>query len=220
MKLRFIAYHGTNKDRGNKMLSEGDMTVFLEDEEIKSRKDYWLGHGVYFFENDDYLAYKWCEDMYKHKYKNSNVTIEKVLEKYFIIESIIEVEKDEILDLASNTEHQLFYKRLVELFESKCKLSKKYRDKELHKNDCLVINYLNGKIPDAAFGVIRGCFISRDNDYKNLHTVFNRRYHIQLCVKNKKYIKKFSKYDKLDVGRINNIKNKLPEIDNLASFII
>ena len=62
-------YHGTNIDRGRKMLENS-----LMEESIGDR--HWLGDGSYFYE-EDFYAFKWVRDMFKSYFKKEYEIIEK-----------------------------------------------------------------------------------------------------------------------------------------------
>ena len=68
-------YHGTEKERGEKILSERKIPVSVSDD----IKQHWLGDGVYLY-RDKFYAFRWISLMYKERHEK-----EKEEEELFYI---------------------------------------------------------------------------------------------------------------------------------------
>ncbi|WP_447877588.1 hypothetical protein [Serratia fonticola] len=71
------------------------------------KKWQWLSQGYYFWTDEDYFAHIWGRDSYNNDYA--------------IIRCEIHISSDIVLDLVSNVTHSLYFKELVDLYQTKVK---------------------------------------------------------------------------------------------------
>ena len=100
-KITIKGYHGTNFDSAKKIVTSNY--------KISKGDDHWLGDGVYFFvegisTNIVKLAEKWAKaQSWNNKTKTRNYN------KYAAIESIIEVDEENFLDLTTEEGVKIFF---------------------------------------------------------------------------------------------------------------
>jgi len=142
----------------------------------------WLGHGIYFWENNPARALTWAKAHAERAAK-----ISKAFEPA-VVGAIIDLGKWlDLLNAAS-----------IDLVEQAYEHMKRVRDKEgvplpsnenlsgngdylLRKLDCAVINFLHDtSAEDEPFDSVRAAFVEGGPIYKNAG--FRRKNHIQICV--------------------------------------
>lgn len=89
VKTIYRGYHATSVENADSILSTGFIDSVTSEDNIQ-----WLGSGIYFW-LDEYYAVEW------NVIKSESVDIEYINRMYTILESKIECEKDEVLDLSS-----------------------------------------------------------------------------------------------------------------------
>ena len=183
-----IGFHGCEKDTRDRLVNENSLFK-------KSENKYdWLGHGIYFWDNDYDRALSFAKFKKEHPEKGK-----KPIKNPSVLGAIINL--GFCLDLVNSTSLGLLkvgYNILVENM-------KKY-DLELPKNrslketnefvfrhlDCAVIETLhsnresNKLIP---FDSVRGVFW--EGDYLWTNAGFRDKNHIQICIRNPNCIKGF-----------------------------
>jgi len=158
----------------------------------KSQQNYdWLGHGMYFWENDPERARLWAE-----KKKKAGT-----LKEPAIIGAVIDL--GYCLDMFSNKSIEII-KEAYKLLKSESEALKKpipenidhpkekNGDKVLRELDCAVIQYAHSffkKEGYKGFDSVRAAFIEGKEIYPNAG--FNERTHIQICIINPNCIKGF-----------------------------
>lgn len=150
----YIAYHGTNRTRGEEMLQKERM-------ELSEGDHHWLGDGSYFYKQD-FWAYKWIREMYKNRYGN-NITAKKITQRYMIIHGIILVEEDRVFDLG-DLETKGFFDETYKMLKNKKNKSNRFKNVKLIEG--VVINYLfNERNFYEHFDLVRAVFTRNHNTY-------------------------------------------------------
>lgn len=160
----------------------------------KSNHDYdWLGHGIYFWENNAERAKKWAED--NSKRKDSLIKDPGVIGAYIDLGNCLDLTDSEGL-----TQLKAAYDALSKSIEL-TKLSMpvnldpihvKPKDRILRKLDCAVIETLHALRNDAGlppYDSVRGVFWEGDDLYPG--ACFKEKNHIQIAVINPNSIKGF-----------------------------
>lgn len=180
-------YHGTERKRGQDMISKNHMK--------KSVGDYhWLGDGVYFYQEHIY-AFRWIYKMYVSRYKDEPSNYDDLIKKYMIIEAELVVEDGRIFSF-SNIEHKLLFDSVV----SACNEKKRFEDEII---DGAVINLMFNEMKyGKEYDIVEAPFIHKDkvNSELNLNSRLNYLPEIQICVKNISVIKKCREYDSSSEG--------------------
>lgn len=169
----------------------------------ESDHDYdWLGHGIYFWENNSLRALEWAKDNASRK--GSSIKIPGVLGAYLDLGLCLDLTDSECL------------KQLKVSYDTLAKASKlagiplpvnedpasfPKRDRILRKLDCAVIEALHGLNRDAGlpdFDSVRGVFWEGDELYPGAG--FKEKNHIQIAIINPNCIKGFFLPRELDAG--------------------
>lgn len=173
-----IGFHGCNKKTFNSVIKEGG---YLR----KSENTYdWLGHGIYFWEQNLERARDWA----KRRYKDDAEVIGAVLDLGYCLN---------LTDSASAKYLEQGYR----LLKARCETigtdlpvnrsSKKTEDILLRDLDCSVIqqiqDYYSNTPSMPAFDSVRGVFIEGDPAYPG--AAIKSKTHIQLCICNPNCIK-------------------------------
>jgi hypothetical protein len=180
-----LGFHGCEKSDRQKLLSDPN---FIK----KSNESFdWLGHGMYFWENNPERAMLWAEQKKKAG----------TLKEPAIIGSVIDLGR--CLDLLDSRNIELL-KTCFQLFKLESdKLDKpiptnidhpviKGHDKVLRYLDCAVIEYTHSFLKskdEPSFDSVRAAFIEGDPIYPGAG--FHDKTHIQLCIINPNCVKGF-----------------------------
>lgn len=187
-----IGFHGCDQ-------SVVDKVIKGEDNLIASTNDYdWLGHGVYFWENNETRALQYAYDMLKRK--SSSV------KKPAIIGAVIDL--GYCMDLTDS----LYLDELKEAYTTlvdTCKLTGvalpqntdigSSKDKLMRRLDCAVIetaHQINKEAGEISFDSVRGVFWEGNQLYPGAE--IREKNHIQICVRNPNCIKGFFLPRKID----------------------
>jgi hypothetical protein len=180
-----LGFHGCEKSDQLKLIS--DPTYVKSSNESFD----WLGHGMYFWENNPERALLWAKD------KKTAGTLKNPA----VIGAVIDLGR--CLDLLDSS-NILLLKSCYELFKSDSeKLDKpipknvnhpksKGNDKVLRFLDCAVIEYTHAILRskgEAPFDSVRAAFIEGEPIYDGAG--FNEKTHIQICIINPDCIKGF-----------------------------
>ena len=98
-----IVYHGTEKERGKKILAEQRMIPSISDD----RRQHWLGDGIYLY-REMFYAFRWIELMYKKHFSDMEMR-EDLLEKYSIL----------YVAVAYNPEHYMVFRKTEQAYREK-----------------------------------------------------------------------------------------------------
>lgn len=93
-------YHGTERDKGKKIIVSQNFNRSLGDE-------HWLGDGIYFYGESCY-AFRWIYLDYIRKYPHCTPKIQNVINKYVVLSADITIEINRIFDL-SNVIHKILF---------------------------------------------------------------------------------------------------------------
>lgn len=121
--MKYVGHHGSKKDIAKRIIKVGFS--------IDYRSCGWLGTGVYFFEDDPYLAKEWAQ----FKFPNTQTEV---------IESVIEVEDNRVFDLRLRENRSDFHKArsaMKERIKKMLKEKKKKMDLEKQVEDGKVFDY-------------------------------------------------------------------------------
>jgi hypothetical protein len=191
-----IGFHGCDVRIRNKLLTNPN--------EIRiSTKPYdWLGHGLYFWENNFERAMQWAEDKQKRGQLEHPAVLGAVLSLGYCCD-FLETRFIDMLDV--------YYKLMVRacvndgkpIPTNKDLKHDSYRDKILRERDCAVIEYMHeemslqihldtqekGISSAHPFDSIRGAFTEGGPAFEGagLHA----KTHIQLCIRNMNCIRGF-----------------------------
>ncbi|MHC1685037.1 MAG: hypothetical protein AB6733_19215 [Clostridiaceae bacterium] len=189
-------YHGTEINRGNRMLKSKAMEESTGDR-------HWLGDGSYFYE-DDFYAFKWIRDMFKRKFKHNYKTINELVENYSIIIAEMNVPKERIFNL-DNPRHKILFDRVYANCENKKDYSQRFKDTEIV--DGVVLNIMFKEMDyREEYDVVIATFKMREDKYKSKPIRLDFMPEKQICVKNLSSIKPSNLFE---------YKDKVLEYENL-----
>ncbi len=178
-----LGFHGCDR-------AVADRVVAQREHLKPSENEYdWLGHGIYFRENNPGRAMDWAKDQ-AIRLRGQGKSFEPA-----VVGAIIDLGK--CLDLLNSAS--------IELVERAYAFLKQGRENEgvplpsnenipgggdylLRKLDCAVINFAHQTIaPSEPFDSVRAAFVEGEAIYPNAG--FRRKNHIQICVRNAGNIK-------------------------------
>jgi len=180
-----LGFHGCEKSEQQKLLL--DTSYIRSSNEIFD----WLGHGMYFWENNPQRALLWAEQKKKAG----------TLKEPAIIGAVLDLKR--CLDLLDSG-NILLLKNCYELFKSDSEdlykpipvnenhPKEKGTDKVLRYLDCAVIEYTHSFLKsknEPAFDSVRAAFIEGNPIYPGAG--FNDKTHIQICIINPNCLKGF-----------------------------
>lgn len=167
-------YHGTEKDRGYRMLSNNKMEV--------SRGDrHWLGDGAYFFE-ESFFSYKWIIDMYYAHSKRDPKNNDELLERYLIIQATIAIRFDRIFNMDTfghKAEFDKVYRRCRQLQQ----YSKRLQGFDIAEGVILNIMFTELQY-DKSFDIVMCTFKQKESKYKKTNIRKSYIPQKQVCIKN------------------------------------
>lgn len=178
-----IGFHGCDQSVVEKVITGKENL-------IASTNNYdWLGHGIYFWENNEARALQWAKELSKRK--NSSIKVPAVIGAVLDLGYCFDLTDSMYLPELKDA-----YDALVEL----CKIAGKplpqnsnigaSTDKLIRKLDCSVIQTVHEINQDAnrrAYDSVRGVFWEGNPLYPNAG--FAEKNHIQICVCNPNCIK-------------------------------
>lgn len=184
-----LGFHGCDKTTRDSIVSEKG--VILK----KSENNYdWLGHGIYFWENNHERALKFAKELKDNPPKGK----ENLIKEPAVLGAIIDL--GHCLDLLDSK----YLDVLKESYDFLNTSSKKF-DLVLPKNktsisgellvrnlDCAVIqtaHELNEKLKKPEYDSVRGVFFEGEDLYENAG--FKEKNHIQIAIRNQNCIKGF-----------------------------
>lgn len=166
-------YHGTEINRGNRILLTQKMMISRGD-------NHWLGDGSYFYE-DDFYAYKWIKDLCKNKYKEDTMSQDKILSNYMILKGIILVDYERVFDL-DNPRMKIEFDRIYDY----CVKLKKYSEKfsKTTMSEGVILNIMfNDMGYSKDFDLAIATFKRRGNKYSGMKMRLNYISEKQICIK-------------------------------------
>ena len=184
-----LAFHGCDKKVRDKIVS-------TKSENLKqSENSYdWLGHGVYFWENNHERALKFAQDLMKNPPKGK----ENLISEPAVLGAVIDL--GYCLDLLDSKYLEIIKASHNFLCESANKFNLiipqniKSKDGELllRHLDCAVIqttHQMNKILKNPEYESVRGVFFEGEDLYKNAG--FKEKNHIQIAIRNQNCIKGF-----------------------------
>jgi hypothetical protein len=170
--LVMLGFHGTSADVGRQIINEQRM--------IPSTHEYeWLGHGVYFWEDDPVRAWKWAQDRFPGK--DLTVVKARILRGTCLI--------------TANSAHGVLIKKaeafLVDREAQEGRLLPLNRGSRSDR-DCAVLNFLYENL-DTQIDTVRAPFHEGRARYDSSR--FQEKDHVQVCVRNPKCIVELSLCD-------------------------
>ena len=177
--------------------------LLLHPEKIRfSQKPFdWLGHGLYFWENNVDRAWQWALE----KKDRGAITEPAVIGAVLRLGHCCDFLESRYIDLLSN-----YYLAMAESYLSTGKIPPANKDvrEDIHKDkllrylDCAVIEYMHTKFGDHAenldehsdfkvFDSVRGAFFEGGPAFKG-SGIFSKT-HIQICIRNPNCIQGFFK---------------------------
>lgn len=189
-----IGFHGCDEDVANKV-------VMGEDNLKASENDYdWLGHGVYFWENNQERALQWAVD--NSKRKGSNIKKPAVLGAVIDLGFCFDLTDSKYLsELKQGYKTLLNNISVIGLEMPQNTDIGNSHDKLIRKLDCAVIETVHSLNNDAEvrpYDSVKGMFVEGDELYPG--SGFNEKNHIQICLRNPNCIKGFFIPRKLDMA--------------------
>ena len=173
-----FGFHGCDQSVFDQVIKDGSPMR-------KSQNSYdWLGHGIYFWENNYQRALDWAKASHK-------------IENPAVIGAVIDL--GYCLNLSDSVSAE-FLKRGYEILKIRCaqagvpipenRPSKRGEDILLRDLDCAVIQQIhdyNLNTGSPKFDSVRGIFVEGEPPYPG--SAFRERTHVQLCVVNPNCIK-------------------------------
>ena len=180
-----IGFHGCDKSVYDRIVSGIDSLK-------PSKNDYdWLGHGIYFWENNYIRALQWAKDCANNP--KSSITVPAVIGAVIDLGFCLDLMDSEYL-----VELRWAYETLKKSAELKgMDLPRNYDphespDRFFRKLDCSVIETLHRLYKDSQlpeYDSVRGVFWEGNDLYPGAG--FKEKNHIQICVRNPNCIKAY-----------------------------
>ncbi len=180
-----LGFHGCDRETAERVVGGGAP--------IKpSRNNYdWLGHGVYFWENDPLRAKQWAQWQAERARAKGKVFVPAVVGATIDLGVCLN-----LLDATSNRLLESGY-RFLKRAQARLGLPMPANhdapgntDRLLRRLDCAVINSLHDLIEQQGgepFDSVRAAFLEGKPVYPD--STFRRKNHVQICVRNRRSIK-------------------------------
>jgi hypothetical protein len=178
-----LGFHGCEESERDRLISDPSY--------IKSSNNSydWLGHGMYFWENNPKRAILWAEQ----KKKAGTLNIPSVVGAVLELGRCLDLLDSDNIELLKES-YQLF-KNDSEKLEKPIPINQDHssdpgRDKVLRYLDCAVIEYTHSFLKskgEPSFDSIRAAFVEGGPIYPGAG--FNEKTHIQICIINPNCIK-------------------------------
>lgn len=191
-----IGFHGCDENIQNALLTQPNKI-------LASDKPYdWLGHGIYFWENNYERAFQWAKD----KEKKGEIAKASVVGAVLSLNYCLDLTDSSFINLLTNyfdlisAEYKLINKVLP---INKNSNQDKNKDLLLRGLDCAVIEFMHQRISEE----IKKDVISKGfSDYENFDSArglfteggpafpgagIQKKNHIQICIRNNNCIKGF-----------------------------
>lgn len=178
----YIGFHGCDKSVGESILNGGNL--------MPSRNNYdWLGHGIYFWENNELRAKQFAEEAAQRNTSSIN--------EPFVIGAVLDLGYClDLTDMSCLHEIRQSFTALKSTFISAGKTLpinntiKENGDLLLRWLDCAVIEYehaINEEAKVKSFDSVRGVFVEGGELFPG--SGIREKNHIQICVRNPNCIK-------------------------------
>lgn len=191
-----IAFHGCEADTCNALLTNPD---FIK----RSEKPYdWLGHGMYFWENNIDRALEWAKGKKRRGEIRTPAVIGAVLDLGYCFD-LTDSRCISMIKVYHSQLSQIYRKVGEELPQNKDSKTDQYKDKILRELDCKVIEFMHDQITNRIaadvklksnseyqiFDSVRGVFTEGGPVYAGAGIA--EKTHIQLSIRNPNCIKGF-----------------------------
>ena len=182
-----LGFHGCDQSVFEKVLNGNDRLKFSK------KNDYdWLGHGIYFWENNPKRAYEYADEQKKRSSTIKNIAVIGAIIDLGYCLNLMESNSLQAVKQGYYLMLELYKTTNAEMPENKnignnTDLLKRYLD-------CAVIESVNNfkKINNKReFDTVRGLFLEGNKLYPNAG--FREKNHIQICVRNPNCIKGYFK---------------------------
>ncbi len=191
-----IGFHGCDKDVCDNLLNQPNNIK-------KSEKPYdWLGHGIYFWENNYDRALQWAEE----KQKRGEIKEASVIGAVLTLDICFDLLESKFTKMAAD-----YYGLMAATYNAVGKEMPKnrdakadvYHDKILRELDCSVIEYMHYSIEEQIKKDISAKGFSTYKKFDSARGVFTEggpaydgagiqlKSHIQICIRNTNCIKGF-----------------------------
>lgn len=179
-----LGFHGCNQSVVDKVVS-GRIPL------RSSENDYdWLGHGIYFWENDPIRALEFAEMLQRHPRRGQGkISQPAVLGAVINLGHCLNLMEAVALESLKSTYDTLkiSFENAGENLPVNARGPDGQNDLLLRRLDCAVIQLLHGENTGRDFDTVRGLFFEGEDLYQNAG--FKTKNHIQICVRNPNCIK-------------------------------
>ena len=185
-----IGFHGCDEEVCHSLINHPNHVE-------NSNKPYdWLGHGIYFWENNYERAYQWAVDKKKRGSINKPAVVGAILYLGNCLD-LLDTQYIQLLKVQYDLMVESFQIRGIELPENKDLAKDKHKDKILRELDCTVIEFTHSNIRNeiesgadlVAFDSVRGVFTEGGPAFPGAGIL--EKNHIQVCIRNHNCIKGF-----------------------------
>jgi len=191
-----VGFHGCDLDIRNKLVNQPNQI------EISKRPYDWLGHGMYFWENNYTRAMEWAEARAADGSVNNPAVLGAILQLGHCCD-FLDSKFTNMIGLyyqAMEAEYENAGKKLPINIDAK---NDEYNDKLIRKLDCATIEFMHeaiekqykediavkGYSEHSVFDCTRGIFKEGEPAFNG--TDIKRKSHIQICIRNMNCIKGF-----------------------------
>lgn len=176
-----LGFHGCDQTVADSVVSRQSPHLF------NSEEDYdWLGHGIYFWEQNHQRAIDWANDRKANPRKSKSPIVSPAAVGAVIdLGNCLNLLDGKYIDLVKGT-----HAKLESIFSKAGSDLPRNKNIYSRKLDCAVINSVNEfrkKSGEKPFDTVRGMFSEGDPIFDN--SGFKKQNHIQLCVINHNCIK-------------------------------
>lgn len=184
-----IGFHGCDEVVSNALLNDPDKVKI-------SKEPYdWLGHGMYFWENNYERALSWANDKKERGQINNPAVVGAVINLGYCCD-FLDSKYIRILNPNYSEMVDIHKKLDIQLPRNKDLSQDKYKDKVLRELDCSVIEFIHNDVYNKVrsninlkgyseyplFDSVRGVFIEGGPVYEGAG-IFEKS-HIQICIRN------------------------------------
>jgi hypothetical protein len=191
-----IGFHGCERAIRDQLLNKPD-------EVLISKEPYdWLGHGMYFWENNYSRALQWAVDKKKRGAIETPAVIGAVLYLGYCCD-FLDTKYIQMLQDYYKTMAATYKTGGIELPQNKDLPDDKHQDKILRELDCTAIEFMHGKILVQGQSEINENSFTEKKSFDSTRGVFTEggpafegagifaKSHIQICIRNLNCIKGF-----------------------------
>lgn len=191
-----IGFHGCDREVRDFLLNSPN------DKQISEKPYDWLGHGIYFWENNDARALKWAKD----KEKRGDIKEASVIGAVLSLGNCFDLLDSRFTHMIGQyynlmeANYQALGKEMPKNKDAKADI---YHDKILHELDCSVIEFMHESIDTQIKEDIADRGFSTFKRFDSSRGVFTEggpafagagiqlKSHIQICIRNTNCIKGF-----------------------------